>query len=62
MRRCAHEWVEVARHFTPPNPQFRSVERATESLLLRLIGGWTNIEMLCTLCGDLKFIEVNGRA
>lgn len=59
-----HTFTEVARRFTSPDAlkSFKA-ERLSEAGLTFLndsMFGFTQIELRCTECGDLKHIKVNG--
>ena len=57
---CKHKWEEASRMFTPL-PQLTKINYASDQLFRELSFGVTNIEMRCTLCGQLEHYSVIGK-
>lgn len=63
--RCKHQWAEVARYWNKPERITLEADRISEhsfNQFLQMYRGWTNIELRCTVCGDIKFVEADGKA
>jgi hypothetical protein len=61
-KRCAHEWEEVGRTFTPPvEVGFRVRGFEAAAVLERATHGFTNIEQECRFCGRLDVVTVLGK-
>lgn len=56
---CQHQWTEVGRTFTKGSGG--SFKGVSETTMIRLLTGYTNIEMTCERCGDIKVIKETGK-
>ena len=57
---CGHHWTEQERIVVPSLLEMTGGGTMSEELFEWLITGRTTIVMRCSLCGDLKSIEVKG--
>lgn len=56
-----HKWEEVSRKFNPPISRGFEANWISKDTFIRLTMGVTVIELKCTVCGDLKHMEVIGK-
>lgn len=54
-----HRWERVGRVHTAPARQLTKVDNSTESMVLKLVFGITNITLRCQ-CGDEKVVAAIG--
>lgn len=62
---CKHQWEEVSRHWNRPSRIEFEADRMSDHRfgeILAMYRGWTNVELRCTVCGDIKFVEADGKA
>ena len=58
---CWHEWKEKNRHYSPPTlPSECEFKGTHQDTLLKVLHGFTVIELRCENCGDLKSHTLNG--
>lgn len=55
-----HKWKEVKRVFTQPDSAVESIRGVGTITMERTIYGFTNIELQCERCHDIKFVQVLG--
>lgn len=56
-----HIWQEVQRNFVPPAYGFKG-EGIPHDTGLKVLFGFTTIELRCKTCFDVKFVEAQGDA
>jgi hypothetical protein len=62
MSRHRHQWIEVKRTFNPATHDVTHMRGGMNGDTRKLVLGWTNIELRCSDCGELKFTTVDGEA
>lgn len=55
-----HKWAEESRWFVPPYTRPFEATRASEEFMKKVMYGITAVELRCSTCGDLKYMEFTG--
>lgn len=55
-----HKWEEEARWYNPPYTRAFEATRASEEMMQKIMFGFTSVEIRCSLCGDMKCVELHG--
>ena len=55
-----HKFKEQSRKFTPRAAQVTSLSGSSEENLQEVLFGFTTVELVCSECGDIKFVKSPG--
>ena len=55
-----HKFTEQSRKFTPRAAYVTSLSGASDDRLQEVLFGFTVVELVCSDCGDIKFVKTLG--